>query len=265
MNLRQSRLTALGLVSAAALMAGPASATLVATIDGCYDCSPVGSNSVGGTNTYDTPLLTIYNSSGGTLTNFSMTLGVTTFENSGNVTLNNGITETVNLPSLSIADGTAGNIIWGTDPGTGGNLFAYDYDDTRGGPGPCPANPINSGLCAYVGNFYVQLTATIVGGAFNGQTAGATFSPAFNKTGGFIGFEGLNQIGQSEDPAYDVHSGGCPGGSLNCTSGGTLAEIDLGEPPPPVPGPIVGAGLPGLMTAGFGMLAWWRKRRAKKA
>ena len=45
---------------------------------------------------------------------------------------------------------------------------------------------------------------------------------------------------------------------------GALASIEpslAGTPPTAVPGPIAGAGIPGLIAGGIALLAWYRRRK----
>ncbi|HKT41317.1 MAG TPA: PEP-CTERM sorting domain-containing protein [Rhodanobacteraceae bacterium] len=208
------------MLAALALVAGPrlaqANPTQIATISGAYDLCY-----------YDTPCLVFHNTTGFDFTNAQMVL-----KGYGAGTLNNGKSQTVNLPNLAANGDT--NVIWNGST-TPGNLFAYDYDDSYGFKATCPFSyPVNAGLCAQVGNFSVTFTAM-----WNGQPIYSVFSPTTNASGGFVGWEGLDPDGWSENPTYDVHAG-----SLS----GVLAYIYEGTPPTSVPEPQA------LGMFGFGML-----------
>lgn len=210
-------------LAALALVAGPrlaeAGPTQIASLSGSYDgCS------------YDTPCLVFHNTTNFAFTNVQMVL------KGYGPGMNSGLSQTVGLPDMAANGDT--QVVWGT----GGTFFSNDYDDSLGFQGTCPfPNPVNSGLCAQIGNFSVTFTAK-----WNGQPIYSVFSPTSNASGAFVGWEGVDPSGWSEDPTYDVHTG-----SLT----GTLAYIYEGTPPSvPEPGALGMFGLGAIMVGLFVVL-----------
>jgi CHRD domain len=77
-------------------------------------------------------------------------------------------------------------------------------------------------------------------------------SPTFNPLGTIEGAEAALVAGLLNGRTYfNIHTTGLPGGEIR----GFLA----------VPGPLVGAGLPGFALALGGLLMWWRRRRQAAA
>jgi len=166
-------------------------------LDGtCYAAVQGGASfngNLSGTNTgnaiYDDPSIFIYNTTGFDFTSVSI-------QGLGYQGANSGILQS---PASGVPSTIAANSVfqfsWNDYPyyaacGQGaGNLFAYDYDDTYG----CSSS-------AQPGNVKILFSAT-----WNGQAISATFSPTYNLTSGFVGFEGLDANGYAES-IYDSHS-----------------------------------------------------------
>jgi hypothetical protein len=86
---------------------------------------------------------------------------------------------------------------------------------------------------------------------------GTTYSFDTTACGSFCGFE----IVPAPDSDAASFSGNTASFHNDYSIPGDFARIITLDPTAAVPGPIAGAGLPGLILAGGGLLGWWRRRQ----
>jgi len=264
--MRAQILTATGAAALLMLSQSAQANNLVSTIVGAYDngCSSVGcapskpatgitnfaSNGLSGG---DTPNLFIYNPTNTAFTNVSLKL-------TGYQGLNNGVTQVVSVANI------AANTVYKLSWGSGGPLFATDYDDTKGRTtgGSGPVTPSSGGapvcssvgpaICAQVGNFAVSFSANLgstpISSNFSDQGVGVNGSPSGTIGQVFVPWEGISPLGWSESFA-DNHSGTTPGPLANIFTG----KSHTGGTPAPEPASMA------LFGAGLGALALTRRRR----
>jgi hypothetical protein len=93
----------------------------------------------------------------------------------------------------------------------------------------------------------------------NNESLGTFFVPSFpgDQTFSFLGVD----FGSLEVSRVRITSGNVALALGQLGPGVTVMDDFIYGEPNPVPGPIVGAGLPGLILASGGLLAWWRRRQ----